>query len=405
MVQNKKTSKISAKNTLPLRAHVVKSLVSVTPHAHTGKAVHRRHTSHGVLMVALLLTGILLFSNLGQLHASGLTGSGSQTVTVNVAGNPPTVGADITYPAQNTTTKSPQIEVSGSCEASTMVATYNNGVFAGSSICASNGTYTTVISLNVGTNVLQSQNYDAANQPGPVTGQVTITRIQDPAVVAPETPNETNTTTSVPQVATTPRDVAPNPDPTPASAPPAPQPAENPCFDSSKSTGLDPGVPTIITNCITRSIQAGETITLPVRVTGGVTPYSLTIDWGDGKMDVKNVLDTEYHYYQHTYEHEGIINIGLKTTDKKGVSTFLQTVVQVNGDGGTGAGNSSSPLATIGSRLKSVWADAPVPLYWAAVMLVVGFWVGDLFERRFDKRTRASRAKRGGTPPNRHRHA
>jgi len=365
--------------------------------------MHHRHTSHGVLLIALLLTGVLLFSNLGALRAYGLTSSGSRTITVNIAGAPPSVGADITFPTNNTTTKSPQIQVVGTCEPSTLVATYSNGSFVGSSMCTSGGDYTTTIQLQVGVNMLQSQDYDGLNQPGPVTAQVQITREQDPVPVTTPIPTQTPTitTTSTPTVATVPADIVP--DLTPPVVVAAPQPADNPCFESSKKGASTLDVPTILTKCINRSVATGETITLPVRVTGGMAPFALSIDWGDGVIESKSVLDTEYHNYDHTYAAAGIIRVGLQTTDSNGSTSFLQTVVQINGTPVAATTGTPSTLATITANLGSIWTEAPVPLYWAAVTLVLGFWFGDVFQRIFAKGSYA--IKRPRAPVNRHRHA
>ena len=401
MKKQNKNSKKTAKGFLSY--HIAASLVSLAPRPHTWRSMHHRHTSHGVLLIALLLTGVLLFSNLGALSAYGLTSSGSRTITVNIAGAPPSIGANITFPTNNTITKSSQIQVVGTCAASTLVATYNNGSFAGSSMCTSGGDYTTTIQLQVGVNILQSQDYDGLNQPGPVTAQVQITREQDPAPITTTTPAQTPTitTTRPPTIATVPADIVP--DPTPPIVDPAPQPADNPCFESSKKDALALATPTIITNCINRSISAGEMITLPIRVTGGAAPFALTIDWGDGITESKSVLDTEYHNYDHTYAAAGIIRVGLKTTDSNGSTAFLQTVVQINGTPVASATGSPSAFATITANLGSIWTEAPVPLYWAAVTLVLGFWFGDIFQRVFTKGSYAT--KRPRAPVNRHRHA
>ncbi|HEY8992501.1 MAG TPA: hypothetical protein VIM37_01480 [Candidatus Microsaccharimonas sp.] len=390
ITKTKKTVKAPKVTKGLLAYHIAASLVSIAPHPHTGRSMHRRHTSHGVLLVALILTGILLFNNLGALRAYGLSSSGAQTVTVNVLGAAPTIGADITYPTNNTTTQSSLIQVVGTCEASTLVATYNNGISAGSSMCSTSGDYTMVIQLIVGVNILQSQDYDGLNQPGPVTAQVLITREQDPVPVISIDP-------VIPTIATTPADIAPNP--TPVVVPPAPQPTVNPCFDTSKLDGLVATSPTIIVNCIKRSIFSGDTVTMPIRLTGGIAPYALSIDWGDGLTDLKTVLNTEYHNYQHTYKTAGIISVHLRITDAKGVTSFLQTVVQVNGSTTTGAPNSG--FTSVISGLGSIWTEAPVPLYVAAVTLVLGFWVGDIFQRLFMQGGNTGR--KGGRKPALHR--
>lgn len=375
-----------------LAYHIAASLVSISPHPHTGRSLHRRHTSHGALFLVLVLTGILLFNNLGTLRAFGLQSSGSTTVTVNVSGDPPTIGADITFPTTNTTTKSEQIQVTGTCPSDLLVATYNNGIFAGSSVCAQDGTYATVIQLIVGINILQSQDYDGLNQPGPTTAQVVITREAVPVPVIP------TSNPDIPVIATTPTDIQSDPQP-PTVTPVAPQPTVNPCFDTSKTDELDPDNPTIIANCIKRSIFTGDTISLPIRIVGGTAPYALSIDWGDGITELKTVLDNEYHTYQHSYSRAGIINVSLKTTDAKGITSFLQTVVQVNGT--TPAGAPSSIVAGLGS----IWTEAPVPLYVAAVTLVLGFWVGDVFQRLFVKDSKGPKGKKHASSYNRRRHA
>ena len=386
-IKNKKINKAPKVTRGILAYHIVASLVSIAPYHHTGRSIHRRHTSHGVLFVALLLTGILLFNNLGALRAYGLTGGGSQTVSVNVLGKPPTIGANITYPTTNTTTKSSQIQVVGTCQPSTLVATYNNGIFAGSSMCSAGGDYATIIQLIVGLNILQSQDYDGLNQPGPVTAQVQISREQNLVPSISVNPN-------IPVIAKKPADIAQSL--APPVVEPAAQPVTNPCFDTSKTDSLNLANPTIIANCIQRSIFAGDTITLPVRIIGGTAPYALSVDWGDGLTDLKTVLDTSYHDYQHTYKTAGIINIYLKTTDAKGLTSFLQTVVQVNGI--PAAGTATPGLGSIVSGLGSIWTEAPVPLYVAAVTLVLGFWVGDIFQRIF-MNTSNTGHKPGRRPP------
>jgi len=389
---NKKTTKTSKPTKGVLAYHIAKSLVSVTSHPHTGRAIHPRHTSHGVLLIALVLTGILLFSNMGALRAYGVVSGGSRTITVNIAGNPPTVGAQITFPQTKSTTKSSQVQVAGTCEASTLVATYKNGSFAGSSVCSSSGDFATVVQLAIGTNLLQSQNYDALNQPGPVTDQIQIIREHLPA--------EVMLTASIPTIATTAADITSVP--SIPSATPAPQPVTAPCYTPSNGTSATSTDPAIVANCIHRDISVGQKVTVPIRVTGGDAPYALSINWGDDLVDLKSVNDSAFYNYDHIYKTSGVHNVGLKITDSKGASSFLQTVVQVNGNTTAGTG-STSTFGAITAGIGSIWTEVPVPLYWAAVTLVLGFWVGDIFQRIFAKKRPT--AKRRSTKLNTRRHA
>lgn len=370
MVSKNNPRKLAGRSQKTLAHHIVKSLVSVAPQQRSGQAVHHRHTSHGFLMLLLLVTGVLLFSNLGALKAYGVMQSGSHTVTVNVAGAPPSIGADITFPTNNSMTKSPQVEVKGTCQADTLVATYNNGTFAGSSMCTSDSDYAITIQLVSGANVLQSQDYDGLNQPGPSTAQVLITLEEEIQTIPP-------TEETAAPIATTPADI--EKDPNPPVVPTVLQPTQNPCYDVRDQDMSSSPSPIIRIACITRNIFAGQTLELPVKVQGGIAPYGLTIDWGDGQTDLKSVTNTVYHTYQHTYQNAGDLNIKLNTTDANGVKSFIQAVVEVNG---TPAAPGAT-FASVGRNFDTIWTNAPVPLYFAAVALVLGFWVGDIFQRYF----------------------
>ena len=216
--QPAKTKKTARRQ--PLHTHAIAGLLSTAQHKHSGKKLHSRHTSHGFLLVALLLTGVLLFSNIGALKAYGISQGGSLNVSVNVLGHPPTEGAIITFPTTNTETNSSLIEISGTCPATTLVGIYNNGTFAGSTMCTQEGTFAVVITLSAGNNILQAQNYDGLNQPGPVTDQHLVR--YTPAVgVSPNEPPIVSRNQPLPVIPTPPR-----PQPT------APQPSVNPCYQA-----------------------------------------------------------------------------------------------------------------------------------------------------------------------------
>jgi len=205
-IVNKK-SKASLKKKPTILQHAVSSLISVAPHSHTGKRAPHRHTSHGFLLLALIFTGVLLFSNLGVLRAYAETHSipGSVTVTTSYYGTAPTEGANITFPTTNRTTTHKFIFVIGTCPDQTLVAVYNNGNFAGSTVCDT-GKFYVIIQLAEGTNVIQAQNYDGMNQPGPTTAQIVVSYVK-PVVAA------TTLSDPVKDAATTDAQVPANPTP------------------------------------------------------------------------------------------------------------------------------------------------------------------------------------------------
>ena len=349
----------------PLHKHVITSLTSVAPHAHTGKKAAHRHTSHGFLLLALILTGALLFGNLGALQAYGVTQAGSVNVSVNVYGTPPTQGAEIGFPVTNSRTTLKQLEVRGSCPDQTLVSLYRNGVFSGSAVCSSSA-FSIVTDLSPGVNVLETVNYDGMNQAGPSTPQV---------VVEYDVPVETPATTNNPVVATVETQLTELD--TPIVAPETPKPAENPCFTASNALATTSSL-SIKVGCIYRNIFAGETLSLPLAIEGGIAPFALSANWGDTNEDLVTILDNKKRTLQHTYAVGGFYQIHLKATDSVGSSAQVQTVVSVNGD------STIEPISNIDKVIKaaeSVWVDAPVPLYFAAVALAVGFWIGDIFQR------------------------
>ena len=62
----------------------------------------------------------------------------------------------------------------------------------------------------------------------------------------------------------------------------------------------------------------------------------------------------------------------------------------MNGAPATGGTN---PLNDIGKNIASIWIEAPVPLYVAAVTLVAGFWIGDIFQQIILNRTPQTRLR------------
>lgn len=347
-----------------IRSHVRASLTYVAPHKHTGKRLPHRHTSHGFLFLLLIAAGIILFFSLATLEAAGITKNGQINVTLTVPGAPPTTGAVINTPLDKSKVTKPLIVVSGTCPSGNIVAVYTNGQFAGSTSCLSDNSFQTTIQLRVGVNTLQAQNYDALNQPGPLTDQIEV-------LFEPDDP-----TTPVPAVVNTADDITLDlsiPDTL------APAPSENPCYapvDLGATTQL-----TLVVMCVTRNVFVGEKIVLPVTILGGIGPYALSVDWGEGNSPQLYSLNRAgQHQVSYTYSIPRLKNISLSLADASGQTFRLETVIDVNYDGSetvTGV----SPFQNTLNNLTGIWLEASVPLYWAAVTLFLGFWVGDLFQR------------------------
>jgi hypothetical protein len=116
-----------------------------------------------------------------------------------------------------------------------------------------------------------------------------------------------------------------------------------------------------------------------VQIKGGSAPYALHIDWGDSKTELVSISDNKINNLKHVYEDAGFHKVVLTTTDAKGATSQLQTVVSTNGP--AAPSGTTSPVDEISNTVASVWVKAPVPLYLAAVMLLLGFWAGDIYQR------------------------
>lgn len=357
------------------KKHIKDSLFYVAPHKHTGHRLHHRHSSHGLLFLLLIVTGIILFLSLANLEAAGITTNGHVNVNLIVPGNPPSTGAVITNPANKSSVKKALITVEGTCPSSNIIAVYNNGLFNSSSVCSNESTFSVTVQLTPGINTLQAQNYDALNQPGPATEQI-------------EVAYEDGTPTGILEV-NQPEDIVID-----ESIPtqPAPQPSDNPCYSP-----LPPAATSwlnITAPCITRNIFVGETLDLPITITGGFAPYAVSLDWGEENASrLYSLARDGHHILSHTFQTPKVKKLTITATDARGETARLETVVDVNDPGETAVTGTPSLIDTFFKPALVNWFESSVPLYWAAVALLSGFWIGDVFQRVFGIKKPLRRAR------------
>jgi hypothetical protein len=375
MAAKPKTARNNSKRTRrSYSAHIKQSLLFVAPHKHTGRHLHPKHSSHGFLLLLLIITGFILFFSLASLEAAGITKNGQVNVNLIVPGSAPTTGAIITSPSDKSKVLKPLLKVGGTCPSGTLVAIYNNGLFAGSTACTSESTFGLNVQLRLGTNTIQAQNYDALNQAGPTTPQIHISY-------------EEESTTNTLQVNTDEDITVDESVPTPT----APQPSENPCYSP-----LPPAATSwvnVTVSCVIRNIFIGEKLDLPLTITGGIAPYAASIDWGEGDSQQLYILNKDgRHVLSHTFSTSQIKQLSVQVTDAKGDTTYLNTVVDINDAGGT-ASTAPNFIDSFFEPALVKWFESSVPIYWAAVALVMGFWIGDIFQRFFGIKKPVRRAR------------
>jgi len=355
--KTKKSSKSNSKVVSVVNAkHPVLRHFRLIDNKHTGKLMHFRHTSHLALMGMLIFVGLLLYMSVMAAYAV----DGSVTVGVTVNGPAPTIGAAIISPLnESKIADKTTAEVSGTCQPNTFVVVQNDSITVGSAVCTDAGIFILQVQLHAGDNILSALNYDNLNQSGPTTPLVKVTVITS----KPVTPINPVLEPAIPS----------NP-----SVIPGVGQGVSDC-DGYKFGDLPvTGDPRVVVICIPRLFSAKTQQTLDILVWGGTPPYAISIDWSNGANATLLSLKTPGYYKENfSYLNSGVYKIDIRLTDNKGMTTIVQTSVQVNGE-------IKTPISIIKDDLTSMsWFKTPVPLYMAAVGITLGFWGGDIFDRRF----------------------
>lgn len=259
-----------------------------------------------------------------------ITSSGNVSVTLTVPGTAPTTPAIILNPISGTVNQQ-NIIVSGTCGAGLVVKIFNNSMFIGSQFCSVGGTFSINIILNNGINNLTALNFDALNQPGPISPTVSVTLI-GPISPVPNMIIQTD----------------------------------------SQSKQINPNVPT----------------TWNFSIKNGTAPYTATIDWGDNSSDTKSIPVSGNFDFTHSYKNPGNYTITLNVVDALGNKASLQVVVLVNGVpiippiiGPTtpvskcdAISNNLSTLGLIRCRVEASIQQFWIVVYWLFLFIVGLFW-------------------------------
>ena len=286
-----------------------------------------RHTSYAGLFFALVLVLVLLSAmSLAAEAAPANPQSGSVGLEGTVPGPAPTTSATILSPGNGLTTDTIPITVAGVCPADTFVTVTKNNIFAGAVACADDGTFSLQIDLFDGANVLVSQVTNALGESGPSSAPVTV--YYD----------------------------------APTLALPGGQAGKQ--LFLQMSTTILAGSP-------------GQAISRTVTIVGGVGPYAVEWDWGDGNTTLSSQGNEGDVTASHAYSRPGTYAVIVRVTDTQGNSAFLQFVTVINGPVAVYGASNTSGLGALPGNLVGAW-----PLYLLAAFMVVFFWMGEQLEVR-----------------------
>ena len=274
----------------------------------------------GKYLTVVLVVGFLLVSISSVSRAVVNPQSDGVGVEGKISAPPPTNAPTISSPGSGRTITELPITVTGVCQTNLLVKLFKNNVFAGSALCQ-NGSYSIITDLFSGSNELVVRAYDDLDQASPDSNIVTI-NFQDA--------NRPQTTSRV----------------------------------------------TMITNFARRGANPGFELPWPISISGGVAPYAVSVDWGDGSQpDIYAVAVPGDFTIKHKFEQSGIYRVLVKATDKDGTTGYLQLTAISNGSPGqsdvAGAENTN-----VKSKTRVLWQ----PMLIFIPLLVSTFWLGKRYE-------------------------
>lgn len=296
-----------------------------------------------ILLIALAVLSVSVVIISAKAHAQTAE-SGSIGVEGTISSPPPTQGATISLPINGQSFTNIPVTVSGICPNGLLVKVFKNNVFAGSVQC-NNGSFSIVIDLFPGTNELVARVYDALDQPGPDSNTVTVSFVDNRQGAASRV--------------------------------------------------------TLTSNYAKRGAFPGQELTWPIILSGGIGPYAMSVDWGDGSAP--DLISSEFPgviNIKHKYDSPGIYNVIVKATDKNGNTAYLQIVAVANGpltqdnNGSAGNGNTDGKDEGGGEsaapEAKILWQPAAITLPFIAST----FWLG----KKYELRTIRKKIERGERP-------
>jgi hypothetical protein len=266
--------------------------------------------------IAFGIFGVAALLNTFFTPVSAQTASGNVTINGVINSPPPSTAPTIEQPAPGAEFQEKSITVNGSCISGLIVKVYRNNFFAGSSVCV-DGKYTLPIDLFAGENVLIARQFDIIGQSSPDSNQVAV-------IYTPAAPQLPNTITPV----------------TPQNSIDTPELAQFQLIIDYDYT--------------LQSIYANKPFYLPIKFAGGIGPYAVTIDWGDGASDVFSRSDTTSFTVEHTYAKAGYYTATIKVSDSKNDRAALQFVLLASGELDT------SLINQIASETGSIIGDNPI---------------------------------------------
>jgi Glucodextranase, domain B len=304
-------------------------------HSLTGRLAAHHETSFALLLfvtlgMGMLLGGVTLTKNVNACGGGGFTScSGSYDVNAVVPPPKPRQPAIITSPSNGQSFSTNPVTVSGTCPNGSLVKVFTNGILVGSVICSANGHFSVPVDLVVGSNALTALPFNTLDQQGPTSPTVTVTLTQA---------------------------------------------AGGPGFSTE-----------LLLQSVNyfRGVEPGQQVTWPITIVGGQAPYAVSVDWGDGTVQVITRLAPGTFTVTHTYKQVGTGYLStfpliIRASDAAGHTAYLQLTTLVNT---AVARATNAPAKSQPNTLLIIW-----PIWIVLLLMITSFWLGERREKRIMER-------------------
>ena len=419
------------------------------------RPVHKRILLHPLSILVILCVGVFIAGWTFRTIAD------TYTVSATVVAVAPSSPATITAPADQSHFTSTPVTVLGDCSPNTYVELYRNGNFSGMASCGDSvTTYQISTDLSLGANTLYARIFSVTNNEGPQSAQITVFYdLPPPPPPVPSSPPQSLGVASQDGTAYRAGAVAVvSSYPTVTGlAPPGSKvivvfhsnvltcityadasgvwscQLDQPLGDGTHLVDISAVTPSgtvlyfpahyvrvssnvaplhhiggplklflINANYQYQVYSYGQNASLSLSLAGGVSPYAITISWGDGSQSTIARENQSAFVANHAYTPSGSglrdYTIEIQAVDKNGATTFLQMLAIVRGQqiaGGTlkqcvASGRSASYSASAqtntslcGSSSSSLltwakqWLWLVWPTYLVVVLMVFSFWLGE----------------------------
>jgi len=328
---------------------------------------HKRILLHPLSIMILMCVGIFLVCWTRDVVATDVQ------ITAVIEAQPINQGAIISSPVDGSILTNIPITVTGSCPASqSYVKLYDNNIFSGVAWCSETGTFNIQTDLFSGSNNLVAQDYNTTDLQGPLS-PIIVVNYNPPIVTSSPAPSSSSKQASTQIVENT----------TPSTTP-----LKLPLL--------------IISDFHYQAFTVGTSFTWKLKISGGVPPYSVYIDWGDGKTTKQIYTSDPTFNISHIYSKPGYYSIIARSVDASGDTRILQLAAFIAQSGSGSIRTITTGITSTGNTLQGKidsafkntkgWLWIAWPSFILVILMIFSFWLGEqeVYLKRFNKKRQLS---------------